>query len=153
METNNNHLPGWLIEHLQAARLLFGVGDEWHIFPVLVKQTNEKEFEALTDYDTAYLNAVIKFDEGIKDDYQGQQAVLHEVLHIALCELAQTFEYTLKLVPSEFCDVLTAIWRDAEERTIQRITRAMQRQIRPFATPAQNNHAAAAIATNGDASA
>lgn len=161
MESNNTHLPNWLIEHLQATRQLFGVGDEWHIFPVLVQQPGDKEFGAVTDYDTAYLNAVIKFDDDIRNNDQGQQVVLHEVLHIALYELAQTFEYALKLLPTNGRDLFSAMWQDAEERTIQRITRAMQKQIRPLANTTKTDDTAVSppmavsdhIATNGDASA
>lgn len=125
--------PTWLLDYLQETRRLFGVGDEWHIFPVMVEQPGEKEFNGETNYDTAYLNATIKFDDELKNDDEGQQVIMHEVLHVALWELWQTFDYLCGRLPKKERKLARRIWHDAEERTIQRTVRAMHLQIRPVA--------------------
>lgn len=57
---------------------------------------------------------------------------MHEVFHVALAGLYQAFEYAANQLPKKRRRLACKIYNDAEEQFIQRTTRAMQREIRPY---------------------
>jgi len=116
-------VPDWIIDKVKQARDLFGVGGpEWSISLKMNDRPGGHEAYGYTVTNPTYLNATIEFAADLKDDETGQEAVLHEVLHIALSEIWHI------IVEKDEIDEYT----EAMERFITRVVRSIISQNKEF---------------------
>jgi len=114
-------IPTWIIERVQEARDLFGVGGpEWSITLKLTDRPGGHEADGYTTTDPVYLNATIELWTGLQDDQNGREAVYHEVLHVAHSEI-----WRIITDKGETDD-----YRAAVERFVTRVTRSLISQIK-----------------------
>lgn len=123
-------LPDWLEAYAQDLRTLFGLAD-WEIVVKLVRvpggdPTNEGH--SRTDF--RYLSATIELNRKLPKE--GLRAVLmHEMLHVVLAPIEQAYARICELVPEPLRGHALNLHDDGLEQTIERLTRALQREIKP----------------------
>lgn len=126
-------LPAWLVEEVQDARRLLGVGDDWHITVQVVDHPNRDENnDACCRPDVTYLNATMEFARDLVQDEHGRFVVLHEMLHITHAEIDQVVETALAGLVEGERGRMRELYEAVVERSLQRMSRAMVRHIRPM---------------------
>lgn len=122
-------LPDWLTAYAQDCRVLFGL-EAWDIVVKLVKAPdNDLEKEGHASINIRYLTAKIELNESMPDE--GFRAILmHEMLHVALAPIEQAHLRIRELVRPRLQEHADELFADGLEQTIERMTRAMQREIK-----------------------
>lgn len=132
-----SELPAWLIEELQDARQLLGVGDEWHIVATVVDHPNgDENNDGMCCPDATYLNARMEFSRDLAQDANGRFVVLHEMLHVTHAEVDQVVDTALGGLSEGERGRMRELYEAAVERSLQRMSRAMARHIRPVGAEA-----------------
>lgn len=125
--------PQWITDAVQDARQLLGIDDGWHITIDMVDEpSGDRSYNGATTYSSVYLNAKIELAKDLENNAEGQRVVMHEVFHVALAQMYLAAGYTFNRLPKKQRKMARLIYNDAEEQFIQRATRAMQREIRPY---------------------
>ena len=123
-------LPLWLEAYAQELRTLFGL-EAWEISVKLVRAPDddlEKEGHSVINY--RYLSARIELCESMSDEGK-RHILMHEFLHVVLAPLEQTHSRIRELVKTKRREHLDELFADGLEQTIERLTRALQREIKP----------------------
>jgi hypothetical protein len=132
-------LPSWLTEYAQDCRKLFGL-DEWEICVKLVKHPGgddvEREGHCALNY--RYLTATIELNETMEEDGL-RSTLMHEMLHIVLAPIEQAHDRITELVKKGLRRHVAELMDDGIEQTIERLRRALQREIKPAAKTASEN--------------
>lgn len=124
--------PEWLTDMVQDARRLLGVGDDWQVSVNVVRiPGGDAANDAACTPDAVYLNADLDFAPDLQPSETTRAIVLHEVLHIAHAELDALASVICEGLPKSERLRMRDLYDDANERTLQRISRAMARHIRP----------------------
>lgn len=128
----NDELPAWLLEEVQDARRLLGVGDDWHITVKVVDHPNGDADNDGTCYVSAnYLNATIEFARDMTQNEQGRHVILHEILHVAYAEIDQVVKTGFSVLPKGERGRMKGLYEAAVERVLQRMSRAIARRVSP----------------------
>lgn len=110
---------------------LFGLG-EWRIWLHWADAPGgDAEADAISDINVRYLRATITVRRDLSDLERLRSVLMHEALHIVLASLDRAAQHIATLVPEALHGHATALYTDAEEQTIERLTRALQRTIVP----------------------
>lgn len=130
--TERRDVPEWLILAVNDCRRLVGVGDEWHItITVTDAPAGRRDMDGAADVDPVYMNARLEFAPTLKNDQDGYQVILHEVLHIALAPLYQAAGHGFNRLANDAAAALNQVYNDQEEAVIQKISRALMHTVRP----------------------
>jgi hypothetical protein len=126
-------LPKHLEAYAQDCRKLFGL-DEWSI-SVIISETppehqDDSRWHGDVDHDPCSLTATIRLHWDATDEEQ-RDTMMHEMLHIALGLLNLANRRVVELLPEELHEHADALFNDALEQTVTRMTRALQREIKP----------------------
>jgi hypothetical protein len=111
--------------YAEACRTVFGLA-EWDIW--LCEHDSPGEDDTTAGYcelETRYLRATITIRRGLRPA-RVRSVIFHEMLHVALAFLAQAVEYIQELVPEKLRPRAERWYTDAEEQTIERLTRALR---------------------------
>lgn len=127
-------IPEWLFDDLQDARLMFNVGDEWHINVRLTDRPSGSDNNAgccATDY--AYLNADLEFARDLErySPAKRRRIVIHETLHIATAEIVAIVDEMSEGLGKHERRQWKRRHREAIERFIQRTSRGMTQHFAP----------------------
>jgi hypothetical protein len=118
-------LPESTTAYAEACRIAFGLA-EWDIFFCDHDSPgNDDKTDGFCELDTRYLRATITIRRGLKPDRM-KAVIFHEMLHVALAFLSQAVEYIQELVPKRLRRKAERWYMDAEEQTIERLTRALR---------------------------
>lgn len=128
-----NDVSEWMTMHAAWCVRLFGL-EAWEIYLSLSDDPGGHHAKigqrvGAAKFETRYLNAKIELWEGLTED-QGKEAITHELGHILLGRIAQNHERLVKLLPSKLRKTAQALYSDAEEETLQRLTRAIHDTIK-----------------------
>jgi hypothetical protein len=115
--------PQWITDLVASTRTAIGVGDEWEINVSMFDLPLGTGGEC--DMTPEYLTAELRFSNTIKDDAEGHAVVAHEVTHLALAEIEWIVSRILDRVHKGERGVLRQVCDDVVERTVQRLTRAI----------------------------
>lgn len=85
--------------------------------------------------DARYLTASITLAPHLVDDALGRHTVAHELAHVLLAELAAVAEHLINQLAPAAGPLAQEMWHDAQERTIERLVRALEREDRDRAAP------------------
>ena len=120
-------MSGFAEKTIQEMCGLFGVTSSWDIGVNFTDTPGgNPEWDAAADTNSEYLMAIIDVRPTLVDDPRYKQLVAHEVMHIALSESRAVFISALNSIENQGAsDELLARWEYVENRTIQRITRAV----------------------------
>jgi hypothetical protein len=126
-------LPEWLTDYTQDCRKLFGL-DEWQI-AVKFSETPPEYRDAVRWYgdamhDPCSLTATIRLHFDATDEEQ-RDTLMHEMLHLALSLLNLANARIVELLPERLQDHANTLFSNALEQAIVRLTRALQREIKP----------------------
>ena len=126
----SDYLP-WLQTAVQDARDLLGVGGpEWHFF-VSVEDNPHGCDRAAAATVVDCLNVDIRFRPDLPLNNTTRQQVLHEVMHVALSSLDNiAFSFFDGSISGRGL-LARRLYEDEQERTIQRVTRALTNGLRP----------------------
>lgn len=123
-------LPAWVEAYVQECRVLFGLAD-WEI---VVKMSDapggETTYEGHSSVDVRYVRATIELNPNYSDS-EIRSTLMHEMLHVALWPIAQAHLRVPMLVPKAQRKHARTLLDDGVEQTIERLTRALQREIKP----------------------
>lgn len=126
MEANQkNH---WAVQAVAEMCKLFGVGSEWSIGVNFADNPGGSDtWDAAADTDSEYLHATIEVKSDMPKTPDNIQLMAHEVLHIALAENRAVFLRAINSLSGSKSakDEMLARWEYSENRTIQRISRAV----------------------------
>lgn len=128
--SDTTDLPTWAQTYAQDCRDLFGLGD-WPIVVKLVRApNNDIENEGYSSVNVRYLTARIEIRSGMSDE-DTRQTIMHEMLHVALAPIEQYHLRIRELVDEKLREHVDELQSDGTEQAIQRLTRALMRQIKP----------------------
>lgn len=145
-----DNLPPWLLAYAIEVRDLFGLGD-WYINVKLVRAPNDElENEGHARINMRYLSAHIELCESIPKDGL-RHTLMHELLHVAFGPLELAHSRMRELAKEKHRDHLDELFHDGLEQTIERLTRALSRTIKPSAPPSSEPPGLASIAATDDA--
>jgi hypothetical protein len=128
-------IPAWLEAYAQECRVLFGL-EVWDIVVRLVDRPGEEDGnEGHVTVNTRYLAATIELDRAKADDQaQMRRVVMHEMLHVAFAPISRAYLRTMDLLPKKALRRhAEQLYEDGIEETIERLTRALQKEIKPSA--------------------
>lgn len=122
--------PEWLRAYIGRLLSTFNLdGWRYDVFVLPQDELDQKSgpgTAACTDINDCYLDAHFYFLDSIVDDDYWREHILHEVLHCVLKPFNQAGAYFCRLVPKgRSSDLADAIWVDALEETVTRLTRAV----------------------------
>lgn len=125
-------VPDWVGAYAQDVRQLLGIGDDWHIWIDVVDRPDDSdEADGCCDLDANYLKAKIEIRYGIDTKERVKAVVMHELMHVALAPISLAFDRTLDFMPKQKLNVhVRMLMSDATEQTIERMTRALQTNIK-----------------------
>lgn len=122
-------LPQWIEDYAQECRMLFGL-DDWQIVVKTVDAPNgDKGNEGFSWVDVRYITARIELRRDL-DMNKMRHVTMHEFLHVALAPIAQAHLRVPNLIPKSHRKHARQLLDDGVEQTIERLTRALQRQIK-----------------------
>lgn len=123
-------LPQWIEDYAQECRVLFGL-ERWDITVKLVPAPGDDlENKGCARTNTRYFSALIELAQHL-DDATMRATIMHEMLHVAFAPMAQAYFRIEELIPEKLRAHAEALHADGLEQTIEGITRAMQREIKP----------------------
>ena len=123
-------LPKWLEDYAQDCRKLFGL-DEWEVSVKLVRAPGgDDEREGHAEVNFRYLSVKIELNETMSEE-GFRHILMHEMLHATLAPIEQAFERTKELVKKGLRNHVDEMFADGLEQAIERLTRALQREIKP----------------------
>lgn len=126
--------PPWLVEYAQDCRRLFGIGDDWYISVKLVRAPDgDINKEGHSRINIRYLTAHIELCESLSEEGL-RHTCMHELFHIAFAPLELAHLRILDLVPEELREHANELQADGIEQTIERLTRSIERTIKPTTT-------------------
>lgn len=124
-------LPDWLEQYIQDTRRLFGIGDDWYIVVKLVPAPdNDVSKEGYCELNIRYRTAKIYLNSAMEEDGL-RHTSMHELLHVALAPLEINLLRVLDLVPEELRLHAQELFADGTEQSVETLTRALQRTIKP----------------------
>lgn len=124
--------PQWMTDAAQDARALLGIDDGWRIVLELSDAPGgDASNNASAACDPVYLNATIEVSPDLLEGDDGRRVILHEMLHVALSPLYRVLYLGTRHQAKAAKRALRDQYNDAEEQIIQRMSRAMLRQIKP----------------------
>lgn len=133
---NNQPIPDWLFEYVQAARDIYGItGPDWAIRSKVSDRPNGKDVSGSTITDARYMNANIVFSTDLEEGDRAREVVIHEIGHVAMFEIDGAFESLLAQVDEARREFLREVFEDAEERFLQRLSRSFVYYIQPKLEP------------------
>lgn len=133
-ESEGQHydVPDWIAAYARDVRRLLGVGDDWHIWLDLVDRPDgDEDTDGCTHLEERYLKARIALRKGIESDDRMRAVIMHELLHCALAPIDLSFDRVFDLVPNRLRTHAILLKQDAFEQAIERLTRALQANVRP----------------------
>lgn len=122
--------PPWIVAYAQDCRRLLGIGDEWRIVIQMVP-AGDGTIDGICTADARYFNARIELSDNLPRNGDGHEVILHEMLHVALAPLAGLYDRLVGDMGWEARRVALGAYQDVEEQVIQRMTRALLRQVTP----------------------
>lgn len=126
-------VPEWIVQAAADARDLLGVDGGWHVTVALSDcPGGDEENNGHCHIDTAYLNADIELARDLEEGREGRRIIMHEVMHITHSEIDQIVWQILAGLPKRERKQFKEMYCAAVERLLQRVTRAMSRQITPI---------------------
>lgn len=129
---SDTETPQWMTDAAQDARTLLGIDDGWRIVLELSDAPGgDAANNGAAACDPVYLNATITLSPNLQDDDDGRRVILHEMLHVALSPLYRVLYLGTRHQAKAARHALRDQYNDAEEQIIQRMSRAMLRQIKP----------------------
>lgn len=109
---------------------MLGIGSEWNLWlRVADTPDNSDEADGCVALTPRYLMATITIRRGLSEE-RGREVIMHELLHVALARLNQTAHRLVDMVPETQREHALELYTDAEEATIETITRALQRGVK-----------------------
>lgn len=121
----------WIRDYACDVRDLFGLS-EWRLWLKLADTPSGKEYtDGSTELSTRYLKATITIRRALEDDDRIRHVVMHEMTHVLLGYIDQCVNRLIDMVPDEQREHALELYTDAEEQTIERLTRALQVGVRP----------------------
>lgn len=134
LETTN--APPWLTDLARHYRDLFGIG-AWYINVKLVRAPGgDIDKEGQSRIDLRYLSAHIELCETMPEEGL-RHTLMHEMLHIALAPIDLAHSRMREMVKKKHRDHVDELFADGLEQTIERLTRALERHIKPPPTQEQ----------------
>lgn len=128
---HEDDVPEWIREYACDVRDLFGLS-EWKLWVKLADAPSGKEnTDGSTELNTRYLKATITVRRGLDDDDRIRHVIMHEMAHVLLGHIDQCVNRLIDMVPDEQRAHALELYSDAEEGTIERLTRALQIGIQP----------------------
>lgn len=129
---SDTETPQWMTDAAQDARTLLGIDDGWRIVLQLSDAPGgDASNNASAACDPVYLNATIEVSPDLLEGDDGRRVILHEMLHVALSPLYRVLYLGTRHQARAVRRALRDQYNDAEEQIIQRMSRAMLRQIKP----------------------
>ena len=122
--------PEWVTEYAQDCRQLLGIGDEWQITVRMVAALPHKR-HGQTDINFNYFYADVCLLDTLEDNDATRQLILHEMMHIALAEYEQLTTRFFNHLPKKMQGLAMRLSEDIQEKTIQRITWGIMRNLKP----------------------
>ena len=133
-------LPQWIEDYAQEIRTLFDL-DVWQIVVKLSDSPgNDRANEGHASVDVRYLTARIELNPAFSEERM-RATLMHEMLHVAFAPIAQAHLRVPALVPKGQRKHARTLLDDGLEQTIERLTRALQKAIKP--SERQEQHDAA----------
>lgn len=113
------------VAYAEQCRVAFGL-EEWNIwFCEHDAPGGSTENAGHTDLNTRYLRATITLLRGLRPERR-RSVTRHEMLHIALAPIDEKMRYIVAMLPKKERKRAREMYIDAEEQTIERLTRAME---------------------------
>lgn len=119
--------PDYIIEYVQEARELFGVGGlEWHFFIEMTdKPGGDAENGGFCSVDPVYMNATLEFAESLENSVKTREHVYHEVLHVSHGWIDLVVRNMLQGVPESQREIYEMMYRNEVESFVQRLARCL----------------------------
>jgi len=140
---NDTRPPDWAAEYFNDCRSLLGIDDAWDLWLLFVANPRadadgdgDEDTDADNDADgiccqeSRYLKATIRVKRGLSQQ-RTRSVIMHELLHVAFAPLVLAAERTRDLIPDRLRIHAYQLHIDAEEQVIERLTRALQRGVKP----------------------
>jgi len=134
---NDTRPPDWADEYFNDCRSLLGIDDAWDLWLLFVANPRaDEDVDADNDADGVcrmeprYLKATIRVRRGLSQQ-RTRSVIMHELFHVALAPLVLAAERTRDLIPDRLRIHAYQLHVDAEEQVIERLTRALQRGVKP----------------------
>jgi hypothetical protein len=126
--------PKWMMAYATACRDLLGISSiEWDITVRRKKlpqsDTNRVNGEALIDH--RYAQATLLLSPRLENNMAGHMTVMHEMLHIVTEGMRAEAWYMCQELPKKQRETAWARWKNAEERAVERLARALVQNIQP----------------------
>lgn len=119
-------VPEWIRAYACDVRDLFGLS-EWKLWVELSDTPGGKShIDGNCNLDTRYLKAVISVRRGLTSKERIQAVVMHEMGHVLLARIDQCMDRLMDMIPDEQRVHAQQLYADAEESTLERLTRALQ---------------------------
>jgi hypothetical protein len=120
-------VPQWMIETIQEARDLYGVGGaEWNItVSVSDKPGGKSDASGYAKTDSIYKNAHIELSCDLKDDEDGRQIIHHEIFHVAHSEVKDMVNHMIDNVDEDKQEFFIGLFDNVCERMVQTVTRSI----------------------------
>ena len=125
--------PPWIAAEMWVWLSRFGM-DEYRMRVLMdpTEQPHEARKLGEATVHARYLTALLTFSTELKEDDEGRHVVAHECGHVLLGELSQVVEHLIHELPTKSAQSIAyEMWHDASDRTIERLTRALEGQFKP----------------------
>lgn len=125
--------PEWAQEYFNDVRNLLGIGREWELwFKLSDVPGGFEEADGHCNYDARYLKATISIRRDLVDNSErARYVIMHELLHIVLARFDLACDRLTDFVPEAQKEHAAELVLDAMEQTIESLTRALQRELKP----------------------
>ena len=141
---NDTRPPDWAAEYFNDCRSLLGIGDDWHLWLRFVANPRadadgddageamdmDNDADGICCQEPRYLKATIRVKRGLSQQ-RTRSVIMHELFHVAFAPLVLASERTRDLIPDRLRIHAYQLHADAEEQVIERLTRALQRGVKP----------------------
>lgn len=118
-----------LAAYAEEWRQRLGLGDAWDIWLNANDAPGGNANSAgHTNLDTRYLRATITIMRSLSPE-RSRSVIRHELLHVALAPIDQAARYIVARLPKKDRKQAREMYIDAEEQTIERIVRSIDRSV------------------------
>lgn len=124
--------PDWVAAEMWVWLSRFGVSDyrmRVHMEPLT--DTDEVRTRGMATVQARYLSACLTFCTSLQQDAEGRHVIAHECGHVLLGEVAAIVQHLIDQLPARARPLAYEMWDDASDRTIERLTRALEGELHP----------------------
>ena len=131
--SNHNTPPEWAQTYFNDVRDLLGIGRDWELWFALADTPgNNEDADGNCHYDARYLKATITMRRGlVNNEERARYVIMHELLHVALARFDLACDRLINFIPEAHHKHAQELVIDVMEQTIETLTRAFQRGLKP----------------------